>query len=85
MSADECARRYPVDLSIGPGARYAGTRAADQGLIVWDAGNARMPDDSTLTMSTASDEVVSYHLVVEGADRFTVTDPQGCAVTYERV
>jgi hypothetical protein len=85
VSTDECAAQYPVDLSIGPGSRYAGTRAADQGMVVWDAGTARMPDATTLAMSTASDEVVSYRLAVDGADRFTVTDPEGCAVTYERV
>jgi hypothetical protein len=84
VSTDECAGRYPVDLTIGPGSRYAGTRAADQGMVVWDAGTARMPDAQTLAVSTSSDEVVSYHLAVEGADRFTVTDPDGCVVTYER-
>jgi len=84
VSTDECAGRYPVDLSIGPGSRYVGTRAADQGMVVWDAGTARMPDAGTLAMSTASDEVVSYRLAVEGADRFTVIDPDGCRVTYER-
>jgi hypothetical protein len=85
VSTDACAQRYPVDLTVGPGSRYAGTRADDQGMVVWDAGTARMPDEATLTMSTASDEVVHYRLVVESADRFTVTDPEGCAVTYERV
>jgi hypothetical protein len=52
-------------------------------MLVWDAGTARMPDATTLVMSTSSDELVSYPVEV-AAGRFTVTDPGGCAVTFER-
>ncbi|MBB4888034.1 hypothetical protein ACH4U6_16995 [Streptomyces netropsis] len=83
VSDSECARRYPAELTIGPGSRYLGTRSPDQGLPVWDVGTARMPDGSTLVMSTSSDELVSYRVeVVDG--RFTITAPDGCVVTFER-
>ncbi|WP_370417134.1 hypothetical protein AB8O64_00565 [Streptomyces sp. QH1-20] len=83
VSDSECVRRYPAALTIGPGTRYLGTRAPDQGLPVWDVGTAQMPDESTLVMSTSSDELVSYPVEVVGG-RFTVTAPDGCVVTFER-
>ncbi|MFC9324301.1 hypothetical protein [Kitasatospora sp. NPDC057015] len=83
VTDSECARRYPAELTIGPGTRYLGARGPGQGMPVWDAGTARMPDATTLLMSTSSDELVSYPVEV-AAGRFTVTDPGGCAVTYER-
>ncbi|MBO0654376.1 hypothetical protein J1792_16805 [Streptomyces triculaminicus] len=83
VSRSECARTYPAELTIGPGSRYLGRRDPDQGLPVWDVGTARMPDETTLVMSTSSDELVSYAIEV-AADRFTVTAPDGCVVVFER-
>lgn len=82
-SDSPCALRYPVELTIGPGSRYLGRRAPEQGLPVWDAGTARMPDPTTLVMSTSTDELVTYAIDV-APDRFTVTDPSGCRITYQR-
>lgn len=83
VSDSDCARAYPAGLVIGPGSRYRAVGGGDQGLPVWDVGTARMPDGRTLTMSTSSDELVSYRLEAT-ADRFTVTTPDGCTLTYER-
>lgn len=83
VSDSDCAQRYPAELTIGPGSRYRGTRGPDQGMLVWDAGTARMANKTTLVMSTSSDELVSYPIEIV-AGRFTVTDPNGCTVTFER-
>jgi hypothetical protein len=42
-----------------------------------------MTNETTLVMSTSSDELVSY-LIEVTAGRFRVTDPDGCMVAYER-
>lgn len=83
VSDSECAQRYPAELTVGPGSRYLGIRGPDQGMLVWDAGTARMTNETTLVMSTSSDELVSY-LIEVTAGRFRVTDPDGCMVAYER-
>lgn len=80
----ECALQFPAEIVIGPGSRYLGTRAPDQGLPVWDAGTARMPDPTTLVMSTSSDELVTYPIDIAN-DRFTITTSDGCRVTFQRL
>ena len=83
-STDECAERYPAEVTFNPGTTYLGTRGADQGMVVWDAGIYRLEDDGrTLVMSTSSDELVSYPVRIED-DAMSIVDADGCAVTYRR-
>ena len=51
-------------------------------MILWDAGIYRLEDEHTLTLSTASDELVTYPIAVEGGT-LTVSTPDG-DVSYER-
>jgi hypothetical protein len=83
-TTDECAGRYPAEVSFAPGTTYLGTRGADQGMVVWDAGIYRLEeDDRALVVSTSSDELVSYPVRIEG-DRMSFVDSEGCEVTYRR-
>lgn len=82
---DECARRYPAELTFAEGTTYLGRRGEDQGMVVWDAGIYRLEDEGrTLVVSTASDELVSYPVRVE-TDVWSFVDADGCEVTYRRV
>jgi hypothetical protein len=80
---DPCADRYPEEISFSE-ARYLGTRGADQGMIWWDVGIYRLDDPTTLTISTATDEMVTCAIELRG-DRVTITDPDGCRFVYERI
>jgi hypothetical protein len=77
-----CAERYPETLTFAPGT-YRGTRGSGQGFVTWDAGIYRIDGTDTLVMGTATDELVSYRMVLAG-DHFDVTDAEGCRVTYRR-
>lgn len=82
---EECAARYPVEVTFGPGATYLGTRDEAQGAVVWDAGTYRLEDDDqTLVMSTWTDELVSYPVHIEG-DAMSLVDADGCRLTYRRL
>ena len=52
-------------------------------MVWWDAGIYRLEDASTLVVGTATDELVTYQIALQ-ADRFEVTDSEGCRVTYRR-
>ena len=80
---DACADKYPHTLTFSTGTTYRGTRAPDQGMIVWDAGIYRLEAPATLVVGTASDELVSYQLSLS-EDRFEFTDSDGCQVVYRR-
>jgi len=83
-SADECAGRYPAEITFAAGTTFLGTRGEDQGMVVWDAGIFRLQDDDqTLVMSTSSDELVTYPVRVE-SDLMSFVDADGCGVTYRR-
>jgi hypothetical protein len=77
-----CADKYPARLTFSTGT-YRGTRGPGQGMVWWDAGIYRLKDDNTLVVGTATDELVTYMIVLQ-ADRFEVTDAEGCVVTYQR-
>ena len=82
VSTDACADRYPAEVTFEE-ARYRGSRGEHQGMIWWDAGTYRLADPRTLVLSTASDELVSYDVVLDGR-RLVVTDPDGCEIVFER-
>ena len=77
-----CADKYPATLTFSTGT-YRGTRGPGQGMVWWDAGIYRLEDGPTLVVSTATDELVAYRFELE-ADRFEVTDSEGCRVIYRR-
>jgi hypothetical protein len=78
-----CADKYPDRLTFSAGT-YRGTRGPAQGMVWWDAGIYRLEGPKTLVVATATDELVSYRIALQ-ADRFEVTDSEGCVVTYRRV
>ncbi|HET9537742.1 MAG TPA: hypothetical protein VFP43_20755 [Mesorhizobium sp.] len=77
-----CADKYPATITFATGT-YRGTRGPGQGMVWWDAGIYRLEDTSTLVVGTATDELVTYQIALH-ADRFEVTDSEGCLVTYRR-
>ena len=77
-----CADKYPATITFSTGT-YRGTRGPGQGMVWWDAGIYRLEDTSTLVVGTATDELVTYQIALQ-ADRFEVTDSEGCLVTYRR-
>lgn len=79
-TTDEVSQQYPVEITFAE-ATFRGTRAEDQGFILWDAGTYHLDDDG-LTMSTASDELVTYPVRLDGP-RLTIETPDG-DVVYER-
>jgi hypothetical protein len=84
-TTDEYAWRYPAEVTFAAGTTFVGTRGADQGMVVWDAGIYRLEDDDrTLVVSTSTDELVSYRIRIEG-DTMSFVDSDGCEVTYRRV
>jgi hypothetical protein len=80
---DPCGERYPAEIDFSE-ARYQGTRGEGQGMIWWDVGTYRLVDRTTLTISTATDEVVTCSVEL-GDDELSVTDPDGCWFVYERI
>jgi hypothetical protein len=78
----DCAAAYPDSLHFGPGT-YRGVRGEGQGFVTWDAGIYRV-EEAGLVLSTATDELVTYDLRVDG-DVLTVVDRQGCRFSYRRV
>ena len=52
-------------------------------MVWWDAGIYRLEDPGTLVVGTATDELVTYRIVLQ-ADHFDVTDADGCRLTYRR-
>ena len=65
-------------------ATYLASKAPGQGFIVWDAGTYTVDDASgSLTMSTASDSLETYAVVV-GTDALEVTVGDGRTLRYER-
>ena len=81
LTSDEVAQRYPVEITFAE-ATYRGTRAETQGFILWDAGTYRLVDDHTLILSTASDELVTYPVVLDGPSLLVRTADGD--VTFER-
>ena len=77
-----CADKYPATVTFSTGT-YRGTRGPGQGMVWWDAGIYRLEDPEKLVVGTATDELVTYQIDVQ-ADRFNVTDSEGCRVTYRR-
>ena len=77
-----CADKYPATLTFSTGT-YRGMRGPGQGMVWWDAGIYRLEDSNTLVVGTATDELVTYQITLH-ADRFEVTDSEGCLVTYRR-
>lgn len=82
LTTEGYAEQYPVEVTFAVGT-FLGSRAEHQGMILWDAGIYRIEDDQTLTLSTSSDELVTYPIAVEGTT-LTVRTPDG-DVAYERV
>jgi hypothetical protein len=82
-SESPCADRYPDSLTFAVGT-YRGARGGTQGFVCWDAGSYRLEDGDTLVLTTATDELVRYRVVLT-ADELTVADPDGCVFAYRRL
>jgi hypothetical protein len=81
--APSCADKYPDTLTFAAGT-YRGTQGPTQGFVYWDAGIYRLEGDRTLALTTATDELVHYHVELAG-DELIVTDPDGCVFAYRRL
>jgi hypothetical protein len=77
-----CAEKYPATISFAA-STYRGARGPQQGMVWWDAGIYRLEDPQTLVLSVATDELVNYRIDLQ-ADRFEITDSEGCRVTFRR-
>jgi hypothetical protein len=77
-----CAEKYPQTLTFATGT-YRGRRGEGQGFVWWDAGIYRVEHPDRLVLGTATDELVTYGIRLEG-DRLEVTDPDGCRFAYRR-
>lgn len=83
VDAPACAGKYPDTVTFSTGT-YRGARGAAQGFIWWDAGIYRVEDQRRLLLSTATDELVTYEIHLDG-DVLSVVDPDGCRFSYQRV
>ena len=82
VEGSACDEKYPDTVTFETGT-FRGTRGPGQGMIWWDAGIYRREGARTLVIGTATDELVSYRIDLDG-DRLTVTDADGCRFTYRR-
>ena len=83
VDAPTCAEKYPDTVTFSTGT-YRGTRGETQGFILWDAGIYRVEGQRRLLLSTATDELVTYEIHLDG-DVLSVVDPDGCRFSYQRV
>ena len=82
-ASPRCSDKYPDTMEFAP-ATYRGTRGQGQGFVWWDAGIYRLDGPHRLVLGTATDELVTYEIRLEG-DRLEVVDPEGCRFAYERM
>ncbi|MEO6525259.1 MAG: hypothetical protein ABIP93_01410 [Gemmatimonadaceae bacterium] len=82
VAGGECASAYPARLELQD-ARYAGTKDATQGFIIWDAGSYRVESDGVVMIQTATDSQERYRFRLEG-DQLSFVDDGGCEFAYER-
>lgn len=80
--ADAATGRYPVELDMSTGT-FRGRRGEQQGMIWWDAGIYRFADPTHLVLSTATDELVTYRVRLDG-DRLEIETPDEGPVVYQR-
>jgi len=81
-TSDACADKYPATLTFSTGT-YRGTRGPGQGMVWWDAGIYRFEGPGKLVLGTATDELVTYSIVLQG-NQLEITDAESCRVTYRR-
>jgi hypothetical protein len=77
-----CADKYPAVITFST-STYRGTRGHGQGMVWWDAGIYRLEEPRRLVLSVATDELVTYEIIVR-EDQFEVTDMEGCRFAYHR-
>jgi hypothetical protein len=82
VTESACADKYPATITFSTGT-YRGARGPGQGMVWWDAGIYRLEGETTLVLSVATDELVTYQVVIHD-DRLDVTDPDGCRFSYQR-
>ena len=73
---------YPVEIDFAE-STFSGRRGPDQGLIYWDAGIYRPEGRTTLVLSTYSDELVKYPIMLDHL-RLEVTTADHGVIVYER-
>jgi hypothetical protein len=78
---------YPdvLDLTttIPRGGRYMGRKGRpEQGFLVWDAGSWRLTDDGRIEISTATDAIDSWPVVI--SDDEMQIHAADCVLTYRR-
>jgi hypothetical protein len=82
ITAEPCADKYPATIMFSTGT-YRGARGPGQGMVWWDAGIYRLEGPQRLVLSVATDELVTYEIVVRG-DQLEVIDAEGCRFAYRR-
>jgi hypothetical protein len=83
LTDDQALNQYPAEIRFAEDT-YLGQRGDQQGMIWWDAGIYRLDEPTTLVLSTATDEMVSYRMRLRGK-RLSVEVPDKGTVVYERV
>ena len=83
VGSPQCAEKYPEVLTFSTGT-YRGVRGPEQRFVSWDAGIYRLENPGQLVVSTATDELVTYQMHVEG-DVLHIVDVDGCQFSYQRV
>ena len=84
VSAESCAESYPDEIDFKENPRYLARKGPSQRFIWWDAGSYEIVSDDQLTLSTATDERVTYKTRLEG-NVLTFTDQNGCTFSYRRI
>lgn len=78
-----CAEQYAATLRFEENGLYVGTAEPVGAFTWWDQGTWEIRGPTTLALSTANDEVVSYRIELLGDD-LSITDAAGCTVRYRR-
>lgn len=83
-SAAECADKYPDEIEFQDRPRFLAKKGPNQRFIWWDVGGYEIVGNNQVTISTATDERVTYDAKLEG-NLLTFTDADGCTFKYQRV
>lgn len=75
--------QYAATLRFEKNGLYVGTAEPAGAFTWWDQGTWEIRGPTTLALSTANDEVVSYRFELVG-DELRITDADGRSVRYRR-
>lgn len=83
-TSDPCAALYPDEIEFFKDTTtYLAQKGASQSFIIWDAGSYRIEKNREVTLSTATDALVTYPFTL-ASKTLTFVDANNCRFTYER-